>query len=348
MARVLILGAGVMGTAFAMPLGDCGHDVRLVGTPLDELIVESIKGSGVHPRLRTAVHERVVAFRHHELPEALATGPDLIVIGVSSPGIGWALDQLDGRHDGRVPILLLTKGCETHDGSLRIFPLAVEKRLDVACGGIAGPCIAQELAVRRHSGVVCTFRDPALIRFVANLLDAPYYHARPSTDLIGVEVCAATKNFFTLGIAAGYGPSEALNGASSHNHTANLFSQAILEMAHINEVMGGQPQAVLGMPGAGDLYVTVQGGRNARVGRLLGTGLRYSEALERMPGETIEGAELARAIGPTMLAMMDTGALDPARLPLARAIIAAICNDTPLELPWTAMHRQADIYREVA
>ena len=35
MATVLILGAGVMGSAFTLPLADSGHDVRLVGTPID-------------------------------------------------------------------------------------------------------------------------------------------------------------------------------------------------------------------------------------------------------------------------------------------------------------------------
>ena len=51
MATVLILGAGVMGSAFSVPLADAGHDVRLVGTPLDHATIESLKEGGIHPRL---------------------------------------------------------------------------------------------------------------------------------------------------------------------------------------------------------------------------------------------------------------------------------------------------------
>jgi glycerol-3-phosphate dehydrogenase (NAD(P)+) len=35
MANIVILGAGVMGTAFSFPLADAGQNVYLVGTHLD-------------------------------------------------------------------------------------------------------------------------------------------------------------------------------------------------------------------------------------------------------------------------------------------------------------------------
>lgn len=34
MAKIAILGAGVMGTAVSFPLSDNGHIVNLVGTPI--------------------------------------------------------------------------------------------------------------------------------------------------------------------------------------------------------------------------------------------------------------------------------------------------------------------------
>ena len=41
MAVIAVVGAGVMGTALTWPLADNGHQVRLVGTHLDEEIIES-------------------------------------------------------------------------------------------------------------------------------------------------------------------------------------------------------------------------------------------------------------------------------------------------------------------
>jgi len=39
MARIAVLGAGVMGTALTFPLSDNGHDIRLIGTHLDDAII---------------------------------------------------------------------------------------------------------------------------------------------------------------------------------------------------------------------------------------------------------------------------------------------------------------------
>jgi len=50
-----------------------------------------------------------------------------------------------------------------------------------------------------------------------------------------------------------------------------------------------------------------------------------------MPTDTIEGAELSLAIGPTVEQMIDAGKLDAKRL---RAMIRIVCNDTPVHIPW--------------
>ncbi|PLU82419.1 glycerol-3-phosphate dehydrogenase, partial [Sinorhizobium medicae] len=51
MATILILGAGVMGTALAVPASDNGHRVLLAGTPLDAVPVARMKAGGIHPKL---------------------------------------------------------------------------------------------------------------------------------------------------------------------------------------------------------------------------------------------------------------------------------------------------------
>jgi glycerol-3-phosphate dehydrogenase (NAD(P)+) len=52
MAKVVILGAGVMGSAMAVVAADRGHRVVLVGTHLDESIISSIEKTKLHPGLR--------------------------------------------------------------------------------------------------------------------------------------------------------------------------------------------------------------------------------------------------------------------------------------------------------
>ena len=49
--KVMILGAGVMGSATSWPLSDNGHEIRLVGTHLDHAIIQSCKETGLSPAL---------------------------------------------------------------------------------------------------------------------------------------------------------------------------------------------------------------------------------------------------------------------------------------------------------
>jgi len=48
-----------MGTAVAWPLSDNGHQVRLVGTHLDNEIIASCLEKGWHPRLRRQLPNNV-------------------------------------------------------------------------------------------------------------------------------------------------------------------------------------------------------------------------------------------------------------------------------------------------
>ena len=43
MARILILGAGAMGTAFAYPCIDNKHDVSIIGTHLENDFIDGLK-----------------------------------------------------------------------------------------------------------------------------------------------------------------------------------------------------------------------------------------------------------------------------------------------------------------
>jgi glycerol-3-phosphate dehydrogenase (NAD(P)+) len=346
MAQVLILGAGVMGSAFCFPLVDAGHSVRLVGTHLDREWILSVRETGVHTKLKMKLPETVLPFTHDQLGEALSAAIDLIVLGVSSSGVDWAVGQLGPLLKTPPPILMLTKGLKAHRDTLQILPEAVREGLfghgieRVEIGAVGGPCIAGELAARRETSVVIACAHRAILERIIRLAAAPYYHARPSADIIGVETCAAFKNFYALAVGYPAGllakQGKASNDALMYNLAAALFSQGLAEMKHLVNFMGGTSASVDGLAGAGDLYVTCQAGRNSRMGYYLGSGMRYGEAKARyMAGDTIEGAELALAIGSTLHRLFERRYLERRDLPLATAIFDAICHDRPLEIPWT-------------
>jgi glycerol-3-phosphate dehydrogenase (NAD(P)+) len=334
-----------MGSALSFPLIDGGQDVALVGTHLDRDWIQAIRSTGIHPKLQSKLPEKVVAFTHDQLNDVLTDQTDLIVLGVSSAGIDWAVGQLGPLLKRPIPIILLTKGLAIREQRICVLPEIVGEALaeygipDTPVGAVGGPCIAGELAARRESSVAIASTDTVLLDWVLSMVAVPYYHARPSTDIIGVEVCAAFKNFYALAVGYPQGLLEqqgkADNGALMHNLAAGLFIQAVLEMTYLVEKLGGTASSVHGLAGIGDLYVTCQAGRNSRMGRLLGLGLRYSEAkTSHMAEDTVEGAELALTLGPTLEYLLQKKQLEPSSLPLAKAIIAAVCHDQYMQIPW--------------
>ena len=329
-----------MGSAFSVPLVDNNHTVSLVGTHLDNNIIEEIHETHLHPNLKVHLADAVTPYTYDRLGE-LIPNADLVVLGVNSLGVDWAADMLDPLLSPETPILMLTKGMEGNGKQLEILPHNFQSRLStkVKINAIGGPAIAGEVAVRRHTSVIFTGPDQNLLDKLAEWLRTPYYHIWTSTDIVGVEVCVALKNIYALAVGFVSGllekSGEVENQAKMHNLAAAIFAQGLWETAYMVEKMGGQLHSVYTLPGAGDLYVTCQGGRNSRMGRWLGLGVPYSQAKRSyMPDDTIEGAELALAIGPTVKNMVAQGLLDSNRLPLMQAVINIVCADVEVQIPW--------------
>ncbi len=350
MPKIIVLGAGVMGSAFAQLLADAGNDVCLVGTHLDRDIIDSLRRDGSHPGLKVKLPDAVQPFANEELEDILDERVRLIVFGVNSAGVEWAVALIGPLLKTPVPIVMLTKGLAVRNQSIVILPQVVQEGLlqyglsGVPLAAVGGPCIAGELAARRQSSVVMACRDSDLLDQLFKILDAPYYHARACTDLVGVEACAALKNFYTLAVGYAAGQLErkglAPNGALMHNLAAGLFTQALAELQYFVGLLGGRNESVIGLAGAGDLYVTCQAGRNGRMGKLLGSGVLYREAKARhMPDDTVEGAELALTIGATVKGLIEKREIESDAIPLAKAIIEAICENQPLEIHWDRFYR---------
>lgn len=353
MACIAILGAGVMGSALSYPLTDNGHTVRLIGTHLDGPIIARCKHDGVHPRLNRQLPPSVHLFTYEELPEGLAQA-DVIALGVNSRGIEWASATLAPYVRAGQPIIVVTKGLwATEQGHLRIFPdvladgLPPDVRATTPIAAIGGPSIAGELAARRHTCVVFTCRDQAALEYLAGLFATEYYHIWTSTDMIGVEVCVALKNIYALGIGLVPGLLEAAGGpdgaAAMHNYAAALFAQGLVETAELVTHLGGRLETVFSLPGAGDLYVTTQGGRNSRMGRLLGMGTDPEEAIEQLAGETVEGLDAVAQIAPAVEQLIARGVFAADAFPLLRHIYGVAVQGMPVAPIFDRFFRQPSL-----
>ncbi len=343
MAVVTIVGAGFMGSATAWPLADNGHTIRLVGTHLDREIIAGCQARRIHPKLQRELPAGVEPFYVEDVGEALR-GADIVLSGVNSSGVHWIARTIGPHLSPGQRLIAITKGLEVDgNGELTILPdvlraeLPAAVRDQVSFAAVGGPCIAGELAGRRPTCVVFGSRDGAAAEELARAFRTPYYHIWTTTDLIGLEYCAALKNAYTVGVALALGLLDRAGGpdaagAHMHNLAAALIGEACTEIARILQAVGGTPSFAFGLPGAGDLYVTCVGGRTVRLGTLLGRGHGIAEAREMLAGLTLEGAEIIRVMGQALPRLMTRGTLSPTDVPLLRTLVDIVVHGCPVEI----------------
>ncbi len=346
MSKIVIIGAGAMGSAFALPCLDNNHDTNIIGTHLENEFIDVLKDkNNLHPSLGICIPESIKIFKFEKFKELFKSKVDLIVLGISSKGIEWASEQLNFiSKDKKLPnILMLTKGLSVHENKYELLVDKLKRLLllkginKVNISAVGGPCLAAGLANRIHSSVVIANEDIKTAKKIADMLNTNYYHTSFSNDINGVEVSAAIKNIFSMAVGAAKGlcSSNASNEIREKNYlnTASaLIKQSIYEMEVFVEHLKGRSETVKGLAGLGDLYVSSGGGRNAKMGSYIGEGLTFSEAKKtKMEKVTVEGADLAKEIAKKV-----NQDFDNKKLPLMLAMINAIVEDKKLELNWEA------------
>lgn len=349
MAEITIIGSGVMGTSIAVPALDKGNTVTLVGSPLDDAIIETMRAGKPHPKLDRPLEGDVRYLHQDELTADHISRSDIVLLGVSSAGIPWIPDYLLGFGVPIARLMMITKGLDvTEDGGVRTLPPRLVETLSPIGSptviGVGGPCIARELANRAPTAVIFG-GERASAMFCKEAFETDYYHIRPSADLIGVEANAPLKNFMAIGVAATWSrfPDPIKDNARQMNPTAAVFEQAVHELALLTQWLGGNPMTALRLAGTGDLFVTVNAGRNSRLGLRLGAGDSVNEALAGpLEGETVEGVDTGRALGPGLYKAWQKDPVLAAEMPLTRALLNAILHEEPFSFDMGAYWHRDD------
>ena len=342
MKKIIIIGAGAMGSAFAVPCADNNNDVTIVGTHLEDDLIENINlNKQVHPTLKTQLPKEIKFESFEKLQSILQKKIDLIVVGVSSIGIEWLVKQISKNYSENLPIVLLTKGLSIFDNEISTLSDKIKKLLkkegykDINISAIKGPCLAAGLANKMRTGTVIANPNLNESQNLKKIISTNYYSTEISEDLTGVELSGAIKNIYSMLIGASEGLSNSkapkeIQSKYFLNTAASLIHRSISEMVEFVSHYGGKAETVYGLAGLGDLYVSVIGGRNSLMGRYLGEGYLYNDAKEKfMKDITVEGAQLALEIGPKIL--QD---LNPKHFPLMFSMLKTICENKKLEINW--------------
>lgn len=343
MAVVTIVGAGMMGSALAFPASENGNEVRLVGTPLDRDIIEECKKTNKHPKFNKEFPSGVQYFNIEDLKTAI-NGADMIIGGVSSFGVQWFGDFVLPQIPSEIPVLSVTKGLmDTPDGKLLTYPDVWEMKLNemgkkLSINAIGGPCTSYELVAHDQTEVAFCGKDIETLKNLKSIMATDYYHISLSTDVTGIESAVALKNGYALGIALTIGLNQKAFGIDSELHfnsQAAVFGQGVKEMYKLLEYQGAGTLENITV-GAGDLYVTVYGGRTRLVGILLGRGMNIDEAKAELNGVTLESLVVAERVARAVKVAAQKGVLNLKDFPLLLHVDEIITEKKPVNIPWEA------------
>ena len=311
MKNILIIGGGAMGSAFTIPCVDNNNKV-IITEPYSKRFIRDLSSKKkFHSALKIKLPKKLKFKRYSK--KLLNKKFDLIVIALSLSGI-----DLIGREFKKfkikTPILLLTKGLKYEKKNSKILTISEQLKKNYKGMNISilkGPCLAKELARKNQTSVIIANKNINIAKKIGKMISTKYYLIEFSKDVVGIEVCSAIKNIYSMIIGAG----------QSLNASSNLFQKSILEMNYLTKFFKGKDEATLGLAGVGDLYVSAAGGRNSKMGSYLGKGFSYKTAKKRfMPKETVEGEQLAREIAPYVLKKIDKKKI-PLMINLLRTII---------------------------
>lgn len=341
MATVTIIGAGMMGSALAFPARENGNDVRIVGTHLDREIIDNCRKCNRHPKFTKDFPDGIKFYQIEELDEAMKNC-DMVIGGVSSFGVDWFADKILPVLPDGMKVITVTKGLmDTPDGKLLTYPDIWQKKLDsigkkLSLNAIGGPCTSYELVAHDQTEVSFCGHDMETLKYLKSVMATDYYHISLSTDVVGVESAVALKNGYALGIALTIGLNQKAFGIDSELHfnsQAAVFGQAVREMYKLLDFQNALSLDNLCV-GAGDLYVTVYGGRTRLVGILLGRGLDIDQAKAELNGVTLESLVVAVRVAKAIKINVAKGTLNAEDFPLLMHIDEIISDKKAVNIPW--------------
>ena len=313
MKNILIIGGGAMGAAFTIPCLENNNRVTIT-EPYSKIFIKDLSSKNkFHSALRIKLPKRL-KFRKYS-DKLLREKFDLIVIALSLSGIDFIGKELN-RYKIKTPILVLTKGLKYEKKRNRILTISQQLKNNFNLKNISilkGPCLAKELARKNQTSVIIANKNINIAKKIGKTISTKYYIVEFSRDIVGVEVCSAIKNIYSMIIGAG----------QSLNASSNLFQKSIIEMNYLTKYFKGKEETTLSLAGVGDLYVSAAGGRNSKMGSYLGKGFTFKIAKKRfMPNDTVEGEQLAREIAPFILKK-----INKKRIPLMINLLNAILKN---------------------
>ncbi|MBF0911347.1 MAG: NAD(P)-dependent glycerol-3-phosphate dehydrogenase [Atopobiaceae bacterium] len=316
MKKVAVIGSGSWGTALSTLLASTSDSVVIWSRESD--IADSITTEHFNCRhLSTAkLPENIFSTTSQE--QAL-TDSDAIVLAAPSAFLRSVCAACVPFINSDVDVLVLSKGMEANSHKLMHEVAADELGNQSRIAVLSGPNHAEEVIKQGISAAVVASENVEVAKRFQALLSRPYFRTYISSDVRGVEACAAAKNVVAIacGIAAGMG-----NG---DNTLAALMTRGLAELGRVVCAIGGDPMTCMGLAGMGDLVATCTSkhSRNRTFGEALVAG-KTLESYQADTGMVVEGAQ-------AVIGLYELGQQMNIEMPITSAVHAVLYEGASLK-----------------
>ena len=313
--NIAVIGGGSWGSAFGALLADRGHDVALACRDPEQ--AHAIAVTGRNPRYLPELD--LSGVRAVPLDDPALADAETFAIAVPSAAFRERRRRASGeRRADPQP----REGPRSHFGRP---PLDVVEGRAVAV--LSGPNHAEEISLGLPAAAVIASEDESVGDRLQEEVHSDTFRVYGTTDVVGVELCAAAKNVIAIGAGA-------VDGLGlGDNAKAGLLTRGLAEMVRLGEVSGARSETFSGLAGMGDLMVTCwsRHSRNRRAGELIGRGATPEEAK----------AEIAMAVEgiTTAPVLRDLAHRLDIELPITEAVCRALEGEHPRDIVARLMGR---------
>lgn len=273
--KITILGCGAFGTAIASTF--IGKEVNLwIWSKFEKELIEAKKDYKTI-NISTSLEESCHA-------------SDLIIVAVPINFIKSTILELKPFYNNE-DILIASKGIEVNSNQFanEIITSILGK---IKLGIISGGSFAIDMKNKNILGLTLATENESIKEKVQKYMESDVIKIQYTKDLIGVPICSAIKNVMAIGFGI-------LDGASLPDSSKFLYlTNAIYEIKHLIEVLGGDKNTIMSYAGIDDIMMTCTSStsRNYTLGKLIGQN-ESEDTIEKYKKETtIEGLGTCKAI----------------------------------------------------
>ncbi len=287
--KIALIGTGVYGVAIAIALSKKNKDI-IMWTESDERYEQYIKDGhrlkGIIPEVEVPKNIKLTISYEKAVKDA-----DIVFITSTAAFVGNICKNINPYISKKTIVCIASKGIEESSCSF-LSDIAHNELKTKHVAIMSGPSFAIDMANNNPVGLSLASHSKKAIKMIEAALENDTLKLRPTTDLIGVQICGSVKNI--IAVSAGM-----LDGMGYPESTQSfLITEALNDIKNLIAALGGNPRTITSFAGVGDLLLTCTStkSRNYSFGKIIGKGATKEEKEAHLKKNTVEGYYTLKSI----------------------------------------------------